>query len=178
VRTVPFFTTYQAAVHTACATDIRKLFGRKNKHSRGKDIIKISLCSSVQENLRNYQGRRPSDYWTHVIKKKAEYRAHVFKNKVGMVATKIPRESTLDVWSNAVASFTYGSGPIDVKPIAIAAVKAAGMDFAGVDILRDMNDVLYVLELNLRPGLTRMNNTIQWYAHEIMKSVKHEHRIQ
>ncbi len=69
------------------------------------------------------------------------------------------------IW-NLSTGFTYrvvnGLRPVGVIPQAKAAVKALGLHFGAVDVITDIDDTAYVLEVNTAPGLGPL--TVVWYA--------------
>lgn len=120
---------------------------------------------------------QPAKVYTRYVRKKREYRVHVFQDKVIGSKRKIKRADT-PVTDTFIRSHANGYRfvidaanplPKSCHDAAIAAVKALGLDFGGVDIAWvEKGDRAYVLEINCAPGLTEM--TADWYVEAIMKN--------
>jgi len=138
--------------------------GRLIHHTKGRDIVLHRPGEPAP--------RR--DFWTRLINKSAEYRIHVFQGLAVRSGTKLP-EPDADrgiIWNldnRYLLHYEYPA-PRAAKDLAKAAVAACGLDFAAVDVLQDMNGILYVLELNTAPGLH--GNTTQKYAEKILAAAK------
>lgn len=102
--------------------------------------------------------------YVQYIKKKEEYRVHVFMGEVIDVQRKARKREVPDEevnWQvrNLDGGFIYAREGVELaeEPClqAIAAVEALGLDFGAVDIIWNENsDTYYVLEVNTAPGLT------------------------
>ena len=113
----------------------------------------------------------PAKVYTRYVRKKREYRVHVFQGKVIGFKRKI-KHKDLDVADVFVRSHANGyryicdpANPPTQRTLdaAVSAVGALGLDFGGVDIAWvEKGDKPYVLEVNTAPGLTDM--TGDWYA--------------
>lgn len=100
--------------------------------------------------------------YTQYVKKKDEYRVHVFKEKPFFVQRKA-RKSSVETpnWQirNLAGGFVFveqdiASVPASVLTEAVAAIKAVGVDFGGVDIIWNENQKkAYALEINSACGL-------------------------
>lgn len=98
------------------------------------------------------------------IKKKEEYRIHVFKGEAIDVQRKarkldVPREDVNWQVRNLDGGFIYAREGVEIdeepRLQALAAVEALGLDFGAVDIIwNERSDTYYVLEVNCAPGLT------------------------
>lgn len=114
--------------------------------------------SNHQVEYRDY--REPGDlYATEPIDKIAEYRVQVFKGEVVGVYSKIPNEDDEGIIrKNANCHFSRVSEPSEeIKEIAIKATEVLGLDFSGVDVLKDNDGELYVNEVNSAPSLNTPN---------------------
>jgi glutathione synthase/RimK-type ligase-like ATP-grasp enzyme len=121
----------------------------------------------------------PAKVYTKYVRKKREYRVHVFQGKCIGVKRKIrPRAGNVaDVHVRSHANgYRYildPAHPATERTIttAIAAVDALGLDFGGVDVAWvEKGDTPYVLEVNTAPGLTDM--TGDWYAKAFLDKYK------
>lgn len=100
--------------------------------------------------------------YTQYIKKKDEYRVHVFKEKPFFVQRKA-RKSSVETpnWlvRNLAGGFVFVEQDITTVPPsvlsqAVLALKAVGLDFGGVDVIwNDHHQTAYVLEVNSACGL-------------------------
>lgn len=109
------------------------------------------------------------------IKKKSEWRVHIFKGEVLMVQRKVrnmdvPAEEVKWQIRNHRNGFVYqqhGINPsVQVMEEASKAVALMGLDFAAVDVVyNDHYDKAYVLEVNCAPGLE--GATLERYANAI-----------
>lgn len=101
--------------------------------------------------------------YTQYVPKTEEYRIHVFGDKVGFVQRKARDRSVHDNdvnWKvrNHANGFIFAHKDVDVpdvaKNLAIAAVKALGLDFGSVDMLWNKTRNKYlVIEVNTASGL-------------------------
>lgn len=107
------------------------------------------------------------------IKKKEEYRVHVFQGKVIDIQQKKKRNGFEDA-DFKIRSHQNGwvfarndiNPPDCVREHAIAAVAALGLDFGAVDIIwNQYYQKAYVLEVNTAPGLE--GSTVEAYANAI-----------
>lgn len=111
--------------------------------------------------------------YTKYIKKEEEYRVHIVDGEVidlqRKVLSKEKGESGETInWKirNHDNGFIYqrqGINPPDeVRRVAIAAMRASGLDFGAVDVIYNKSGRAYVLEINTAPGLT--GTTVENYA--------------
>jgi len=111
-----------------------------------------------------------SPLYTRYVKKKREYRVHVFQGRIIGYKRKIKHRG-VETSSDYVRSHSNGYRYIidpehppsqSVLDAAVAACGALRLDFGGVDVMWvKKGDKSYVLEVNCAPGLTDM--TGQWY---------------
>jgi len=110
-------------------------------------------------------------YVSEYYDKTAEYRVHVAHGRALFVNQKLAREGEEyrykePVWNHCMNNFYFqvvrqSNWPLDVVRLAIQAVKALGLDYAGVDILAGAGDAV-VCELNTAPSTE--NYSSQKYA--------------
>lgn len=102
--------------------------------------------------------------YTQYIKKRQEYRLHVFRDKVFFTQRKARNKDVPDDQVNWQIR-NHGNGFIfahnegvncgpQAEQYAIDAVRILGLDFGAVDIIKGVDDRWYVLECNCAPGLS------------------------
>lgn len=116
--------------------------------------------------------------YVEYIKKKQEYRIHVFMGEVIDVQRKarkldVPDEEVNWQVRNLDGGFIYAREGVEIdeepRLQALAAVEALGLDFGAVDLIwNEHSDSYYVLEVNTAPGLT--GTTLEKYV-EAFKGV-------
>lgn len=113
--------------------------------------------------------------YTKYIKKRQEYRLHVFRDKVFFTQRKarnkdVPDENVNWQIRNHANGFIFAHQGVDCGPqaeqYAVAAVRSLGLDFGAVDIIKGVDDRWYVLEVNTACGLE--GTTLEKYA-EVFK---------
>lgn len=111
--------------------------------------------------------------YTNYIKKTEEFRAHVFGENVFFVQRKarkidVPDDEVNWQVRNHANGFIYAHQgveiPDDVKEICVNAVKALGLDFGAVDLIKTKLGKWYVLEANTACGLE--GTTLEKYAEQ------------
>lgn len=121
----------------------------------------------------------PAKVYTRYVRKKREYRVHVFQGRVIGHKRKIKHKDIAagDAYIRSHANgYRYIVDPANpptqrVLTSSVAAVRALGLDFGGVDVAWvEKGDKPYVLEVNTAPGLTDM--TGDWYADAFKKVYK------
>lgn len=110
--------------------------------------------------------------YTLYVKKKKEFRVHVFRGQVIDVQQKKRRNGSEadslirnhdNGWIFAHMDIVEPDG---IRDLAIAAVRAVGLDFGAVDIIwNEKQNKCFVLEVNTAPGLT--DSTAEKYANAI-----------
>lgn len=114
----------------------------------------------------------PAPLYTRYIKKKEEYRIHVFQGKAVFVQRKARKTSVSDDevnWQvrNLLGGFVFveapeGSVNESIINDSILAVKTLSLDFGAVDvILNEQSGRHYILEVNTAPGLEQ--RTVEKY---------------
>ena len=155
---------YSLSEREARNIDCKTLFARTLINStNGRGIIEF-------ERAQPEYPRAP--LYTEYIPKKAEYRFHVFGDKVIDIQQKKKKSGWDDDERNTrvrnVANgYVYcrdGINPPDgASDLAIRAVQACGYQYGAVDIIyNEKRNQCYVLEVNSRPGL--MGTTLDRYA--------------
>lgn len=133
------------------------IFGRKLHHTRGTDI-QVYRVKPLKG------AKKVSDYYTQLIPKASEYRIWVYRDKVLATYEKVLtyanklglRGRNKEVW-NWANGYAYNFvapelAPVKGKQLALDAVKALGLDFGAVDLLRGKDGHFYALEVNTAPG--------------------------
>ena len=114
--------------------------------------------------------------YTQYIKKKAEYRAHVYNNKVIDVQQKKKRAGFTEERDTRVRNTANGyvfcrdniTVPDDLAAVAIAAVNALGKTHGAVDLIyNERQNKTYALEVNQRPGM--QGTTLQSWSNAILE---------
>ena len=111
------------------------------------------------------------------IKKKAEYRLHVFKNEVILIQHKRQKlDANKDEVNSQIRNHKNGwifcqsnvNPPQNVIDESLKAIKALELDFGAVDVIYNgYSKKAYVLEINCAPGLE--GSTITAYKDAILK---------
>lgn len=113
--------------------------------------------------------------YTAYILKKAEFRVHVFGDKVIDITQKRKKRGFENERDTKIRNLANGyvycrdgvNPPDDLRSLAIAATKACGYQYGAVDIIfNEKQNKCYVLEVNSRPGL--MGTTVEKYAEAIV----------
>ena len=122
-----------------------------NGHSGDGIVIATALIQLVDAPL-----------YTKYIKKKEEYRIHVFQGEAFFVQRKarkldVPAEEVNWKVRNLAGGFIFAHKDVEVDDAArvqaVNAVHALALDFGAVDIIHGTDGVFYVLEVNTAPGL-------------------------
>jgi hypothetical protein len=114
--------------------------------------------------------------YTQYIKKKAEYRVHVYNNKVIDVQQKKKRANYTEERDTKIRNTANGyvfcrdgiTIPSDCAAVAIAAVQSLGKSQGAVDIIyNERQNKCYALEVNMRPGM--QGTTLQSWSNAILE---------
>lgn len=133
------------------------LVGRTETHVGGSGFFLIT-CQ------RDFDLARNNLHCTHFmayIPTQREYRIHVFRGAVIGGAEKLMGNDATSLHIRNVATgWTFRYNNIDRIPreterVAVEAVVALGLDFGAVDIIKSVNNNLYVLEVNTAPSLVK-----------------------
>lgn len=160
---------FATSADAAKQLDCKSLFARTLINStNGRGIIEFESSSS------DYP-RAP--LYTEYIPKRAEYRFHVFGDKViDIQQKKKAREFNEDNRNVRIRNLNNGyvycrtdvNPPDGAADLAINAVKALGYAYGAVDLIyNEKRNQCYVLEVNSRPGL--MGTTLDRYADALIE---------
>lgn len=136
--------------------------------SEGKGIVVLEAASSFVS----------APVYTKYLKKKREFRVHVFKDQVVSVLEKRKKKGATSEETkirNTANGYVFCrenvTEPPGIRELALKASKVTNSDFRGVDIgYNEKKDQLFVIEVNSAPGME--GSTITEYAQEIIKHVQ------
>lgn len=154
-------------------TDRTKLNELGSKTIFARTLINSTNGRGIVEfNLGEQQNIPAAPLYTAYIPKKAEFRFHVFGDKViDIQQKKKKREFNQDDRNTRVRNMANGyvyvrdgvTPPADACELAINAVKAVGYKYGAVDVIyNEKQNKSFVLEVNSRPGL--MGTTLDKYV--------------
>jgi glutathione synthase/RimK-type ligase-like ATP-grasp enzyme len=138
------------------------MYSRKTHHTMGKDIIMINNRDDLAKGFRNER------YIVEGISYKKEYRIHIFNDEVISASKKYFREQLWQqIGSPQMKDLIRNNGngwgyydfqdnenvPNEAVNQAKKAVRALGLLWGAVDIIRNKDNKYYVLEVNSAPGL-------------------------
>jgi len=116
--------------------------------------------------------------YTQYVKKKKEFRVHVFNGKAIFIQEKRKKNgaeadplirSHKRGWVFCIKDIVEPDG---LRELGVAAVRACGLDFGAVDIIYNEHyNKLYVLEINSAPGIEA--SSLNAYVEEIVNYVGH-----
>ena len=119
-------------------------------------------------------------YFSQPVKfKRREYRVHVFGDEVIGIYEKVPMvegaENRPKLFKSDTCHFRRCDPAncrinLDQQQMCIDSVKALGLKFGGVDLIRDKNGEVFICEVNSAPGLN--SNMIQKYVELILKELE------
>jgi hypothetical protein len=134
------------------------------RSSEGRGIVMAATAAQVV----------PAPLYTQYVKKKKEFRVHVFNGKVIDVQEKRKKNGN-DGTDNRIRNLANGYvfcreqlvEPTGLRDLAIQATNALGYNLGAVDIaFNEHHNKLYVLEVNACPGL--QGSTLENYANAIV----------
>jgi glutathione synthase/RimK-type ligase-like ATP-grasp enzyme len=141
----------------------------------GKDGEGIVVAKKGEHEL------EPSKLYCQFIPNKREFRAYVWQGEVFEVIEK--KRKDLKNYDKYIRSSSRGwvhckdptNVPSGILPVAAAATKAIGLDFAGVDLITTDTEA-YVLEVNTAPGIygttvTMLRDRVLKYAKEMQNAM-------
>lgn len=139
--------------------DILPALGRKNYHARANDMQLILQPMDIK--YYNILGNT-FDYYVKYVPVKREYRVHIFNNNAILFNRKLFQEEQnkyVPFLRNHENGFIFAALEQDdvrskLEDIGVKAVTALGLNFGAVDVIRDLNDKYYVLEVNTAPGIS------------------------
>ena len=130
---------------------------RKKQHSKGKDIVVCKNMAEACDVRRNNQ----HDFFSVYIPIDTEYRVWVFKDKAFATYEKVYKGQGeyQGFMRNRRFGFDFSKrddlvGSHQLEGPCIKAVKALGMDWGAVDILKGKDGKYYVLEVNSMPHIS------------------------
>jgi len=126
------------------------------------------LSEQVMDEQRSFNGLLSSaPLYTRAVTNHGEYRVHVFNGEVILYQKKSRRREGEEVDApdeseslvrNLASTWVYRTGSLRrlerVEQLAIDAVRSLGLDFGAVDIIKDEQGNVYVLEVNTAPGIS------------------------
>lgn len=121
-----------------------------------------------------FLGLPDAPLYTQYVKKLSEFRVHVFNGEVIDVCQKRKKIGYKGESVPEIRSHQYGwvfcrediEEPGFLRPSAVKAIKALGLNFGAVDIIyNQQKDRCYVLEVNTAPGIE--GTTVELYAKSI-----------
>ncbi len=159
---------FATTIGDARAIECKTLFARTLINStNGRGIIEFEVSSEQYP---------AAPLYTEYIPKKAEYRFHVFGDKViDIQQKKKKREFNEDERDTRIRNLHNGyiysrdgvTPPNGAADLAIRAVAALGYQYGAVDLIyNEKRNQCYVLEVNSRPGI--INSTCDSYANAII----------
>jgi len=144
---------------------------------KGKTVLARSVCGQGGSGIKVWEsdsGPLPeAPLYTQYVKKKQEFRVHVYMGDVICVQEKRKRKNE-PVGNKLIRSHRHGwifclqdiNEPDGLRVLGVDAVRACGLDFGAVDIIYNEHyNKLYVLEINSAPGLE--GTTLEAYANAI-----------
>lgn len=165
------------------ATDVSRLNELESKTIFARTLINATNGRGIVEfDYPNEQGYPRAPLYTAYVPKKAEYRFHVFGDKVIDVQEKRKKRSfNADNRDTRVRNVNNGyvycrdgvNPPAGAADLAVRAVQALGYQYGAVDLIyNEKRNCSYVLEVNSRPGL--MGTTLEKYADALIEMFKLE----
>lgn len=162
------FTTSRAEAKKWAEKEVvfaRKLLGAQE----GKGIVVCETPADVPV----------APVYTKYLKKKQEFRVHIFKDEVVSVVEKRlrndwngPKNARIRNTANGYVFCHQGVvEPEGLRALALAASKVTGSDFKGVDVgYNEKKKHLFVIEVNSAPGIEGTN--VELYAKCIIKKLQ------
>lgn len=155
---------YFSPVELAKSRSSRLTFGRSNRHTQGKDIF-------IQMPGKSYKSLGANvDYYTSGVHIEKEYRYHFVFNHL-IPCLKYKELETGNWWSDYIRNYENGWRFSICKPrdrlvrAAWHIQKWTGLHFGAIDMALDVNNKLYIFEVNTAPSLDIINMELykQWF---------------
>lgn len=133
------------------------LVGRTENHVGGSGFYLITSQRDFELATRNLH----CTHFMAYIPTQREYRVHVFNGAVIGAGEKLMGENATSLHIRNVSTgwtFRYNNNeriPQEIEQVGIDAVRALGLDFGAVDVLKSINNRFYVLEVNTAPSLVK-----------------------
>jgi glutathione synthase/RimK-type ligase-like ATP-grasp enzyme len=135
---------------------------RKKQHSKGKDIV---VCKNIAEAC-DIRREGTHTFFSAYIPIDVEYRVWVFKDKAFATYEKVYKGAGeyQGFMRNRRFGFEFSKrnnlvGNPTIEGPCIKAVKALGMDWGAVDILKGKDGKYYVLEVNSMPHISNIKRS-------------------
>lgn len=142
------------------------LIARPRFHSLGENFV---VLGKQEQFMAHYTIHAPKHwYYSEYIDKKREFRINIAHGKI-LSMLEIPEGDDPFSWNRTQTEVT----PTLLKPNqwdmaviqeSMKAFNILRLDFAGVDVILDKQDHPYVLELNIKPGMSTTLYTQEQYA--------------
>lgn len=137
-------------------------------HHGGAGALFVDSKEKWDANIAEYQ----NGYCMEFIDKKREFRVHATRLGVLYVTERHPKNPNLLIWNWTNESVC---GDKEVLPalekLGLAAIKAIGYDFGGVDVMMDSDGKAYATEVNSAPAL-ETTHSVSKYADYFEKESK------
>jgi carbamoylphosphate synthase large subunit len=130
------------------------MVGRKNYHQGGSGFYYCTRAADMYGAVRN-----GVDYFIQFIPNDEEYRVQLFKGEVIRVSKKVQDREDADLLCRSnnkgwhFAHKQWRDRYEGLKVAATMALDALNLDFGGVDLVRDVNGKVWILEANSGVGL-------------------------
>jgi glutathione synthase/RimK-type ligase-like ATP-grasp enzyme len=143
----------------------------------GKVFCRTVLTGHSGKGILEFDGTQQAPLYVKYIKKRHEYRVHVFKGSLVHVQQKkkkIGGDANAKV-RNLANGWIYAKDnivPLKDQAISLAtqSIEALGLDFGAVDLIyNEKFDTYYVLEVNTAPGLT--GTTLNRYTEVLLNAI-------
>ncbi len=128
---------------------------RPSTHHQGRNLF---FCKTEKECLAQIGKMQSGYYISQFFDKTEEFRVFVVQGRVVCVASKTPGNPKDIAWNVAQGghfdNVKWGNWDLQACQMSIQAMNLAGLDFGGVDIMKDAKGRLSILEINSAPSLT------------------------
>jgi hypothetical protein len=133
------------------------VLGRTLHHHGGKDIALL-----MQPNDATWAN---SDYFMRYVPRATEYRVWVYRRRHLGTYEKRQVKASNRIGANHRNGFSFqllnsDTVPEGLRDISARAVDVLGLDFGAVDVLKGVDQKLYVLEVNSAPGVEGENRQV------------------
>ncbi len=164
---VPFTTEGQVA--SAWCRDGETIYARNKLTGHSGEGIVVFTDDDIRPNIR--AGIIGAPLYTKAINNHGEYRVHVFSGEVIDYRKKSRQREDAPtdeqkLVRNLASGWVYRGGHLKrlerIEKLAVDAVSALGLDFGAVDIIKDEDGNVHVLEVNTAMGLE--DRTLQNYV--------------
>lgn len=155
------------AVTPICDNINYPVIARPSVHAKGRNFIILKNVNEFQRHFDNNEHR--GWYYSEFVDKVKEYRVHCAHGRILNYLEKPNPGNGQIAWNRALngEAFTnvkWSDYDSRIALECLKAVKAIGLDFAGVDVIVDAQGNPYILELNTSPTLNSSEYSMQRYA--------------